>query len=260
MEKVTYIIPIHEFNEEVKTYLTRALESLKTLTDANTFKTLFVGPKLVLDKCAELYKALECPLKMDVVTTDVNDVYEKINIAVMKCVTPYFSVLEFDDMFYPYWNKFAQKVLSKKTYSVILPIVELVNTNKEPVGFMNEIAWDAAFSDVLGFIGVEELKVFKDYNVTGGYIKTDDFISCGKLKPSMKIAAWFELLMRMSHNEHKIYVAPRIGYVHTVLRDNSYMVNTKNDISVEEGQWLIKYALDEYTNKTDSNKKFEENK
>jgi hypothetical protein len=38
------------------------------------------------------------------------------------------------------------------------------------------------------------------------------------------------------------------------------MVNTKDEISVEEGQWLIKYALEEYTNKTDSNKKFEENK
>lgn len=257
MEKVTYIIPIHEFNEVVKDYLTKALTSVKELKYAESFKVLFVGPKDVLSECESVYNNVGCPQKMDCVVTDLVDIYEKINMAVMKCVTQYFSILEFDDNYYPYWNNSAQKVIEKNNYSVVLPMVELVNEEKNLVGLMNEIAWDAAFSDKLGFIGVDELKTFKDFNVTGGYIKTDDFISCGKLKPSMKIAAWYELLLRMCHLGYNVYVVPRIGYQHTILRKDSYMLKTKEEISIEEGQWLIQYATEEYVNKTDVKKSFE---
>lgn len=259
MEKVTYIIPIHQYDETVEKYLTRALNSLKQLVGAETFKTLFVGEKETVHQCESLYKKLEVPQKIDVLETNETDIFAKINLAASKCVTSYFSVLEFDDEFYEYWNDVAQKVIEKHRYSVILPINELINEKRDGITLMNEIAWDAAFSDELGFIGVEELKTFKDFITSGGYIKTDDFISCGMLKPSMKIAAWYELLLRMANNGYKIYIAPRVGYKHTILRDGSYMLETQKTLSIEEGKWLIQYAGEEYVNKADANKTFEVN-
>ena len=256
MEKVTYIIPIHKYDETVEKYLTRALNSLKYLEGSETFKTMFVGPKDICEKCGSLYKTIECPQQLTLLDTTEEDIYKKINFAVTNCVTPYFSILEFDDEYYSYWNLSAQKILEKERYGILLCINELINEKREGVSLLNEIAWDAAFTDELGFINVEELKVFKDFNVTGAYIKTDDFISIGMLKPSMKIATWYEFLLRMCNNEKKVYVLPRVGYIHTILREDSYMIKSSQEITQEEGKWLIDYALEEYTKKEDSNKSF----
>ena len=257
MEKITYIIPIHQFDESIEKYLLRALESLKSLRNTETFKVMFVGSKDILINCEKLYKNVGCTQKLDLFEIEENNLYIKINQAVSKCVTSYFSILELDDKYYEYWNDVAQNVIKKHNYSIIMPINEIVNTDGNIVSLMNEIAWDAAFTDELGFIGHEELKVFKDFNVTGAYIKTDDFISCGMLKPSMKIAAWYEFLLRMVNCGYKIFISPRIGYQHTYLREGSYMLTSQKEISIEEGKWLIEYAINDYVNKIDTNKKFE---
>jgi hypothetical protein len=141
-------------------------------------------------------------------------------------------------------------------YSVILPVNEYINTNEETVSFGNEIALDPSFADEIGIIGLEELQLFMDFNCTGGLFKTEDFISLGGLKKSLKIAAWYEFLMRVCYKSKKIYVLPKIGYLHTVGREDSYMEQMQKTLTQEEGKFLIDTARQEYFFKEDRNIQF----
>lgn len=240
--KVTYIVPVHEYNDEVEKYLTRALKSLTVQDSAEDYEVFFVGKLDILTKCQEVAKKVDVPQIVTLVPTDEEDIFEKINIAASKCHTDYFSVLEFDDAFYPYWNKVAQSYLSEKEYSVLLPMNENTRTDGTVPTLGNEIAWDAAFVNDLGHITKDELLVYKDFNVTGAYIKTKDFIDFGKLKSKLKIAAWYEFLLNVVDNGGTIFVAPRIGYIHTVLREGSYMVKCQSELTTEEAITLINEA------------------
>ena len=120
------------------------------------------------------------------------------------------------------------------------------------------IAWSASFANEIGFIDLDCLDTYMDFNVTGSFIKTEDFISIGGLKPSLKIAAWYEFLLRACHNSLKVFVVPKVGYSHTLSREGSYMNETKKDISPEEGKWLIATAKEEYFFKEDRKKKYGE--
>ena len=95
-----------------------------------------------------------------------------------------------------------------------------------------------------------------DFNCTGGLFKTEDFISLGGLKKSLKIAAWYEFLMRVCYKSKKIYVLPKIGYLHTVGREDSYMEQMQKTLTQEEGKFLIDTARQEYFFKEDRNIQF----
>ena len=251
MEKVTYIIPVNEYTDELVKYYETVFKSLAELRATEDFEVFITGPNDVLKKCEKLYKDTKCKMALSLFATDEKDLFIKINDAVMKCTTPYFSVVEFDDSFYPYWNEVVQQYIAQERYSVLLPMVEMFTSDDKLVGLANEIAWDAAFAgeDKLGFVSTDDLLTFRDFHVTGAYIKTEDFISLGRLKSELKIAAWYEFLLRVSNEEMKIFVVPRIGYKHTVLRDGSYMAITTKELSREEGIALIEKAVEPYVKK-----------
>jgi hypothetical protein len=52
--------------------------------------------------------------------------------------------------------------------------------------------------------------------------------------------------MRIANNKKDIFVVPKAGYKHIVGRDGSYMKLSGSEIGVNEGQWLIKKAQEEY--------------
>ncbi|MBP5723909.1 MAG: hypothetical protein J6X18_10115, partial [Bacteroidales bacterium] len=126
------------------------------------------------------------------------------------------------------------------------------------VSFGNEMAWNASFSNDVGFIDIDCLNTYMTFNVTGAFINTEEFIKIGMLKPSLKAAAWYEFLLRACHNGLKVYVAPKLGYSHTVNRSGSYMDTVSSTLSKEEGDWLVNTAKQEYFFKEDRNKKFGE--
>ena len=248
MERVTYIIPVYNF-DETKDLLKRALESLKQMENAEKNEVFFVGDMETVSKCNVLAsQEVQIPQIVTMIPTDVTDLFEKINLAVLKCVTPYFSILEIDDEFYPYWNSVAQRYIERERYSVVLPMEEYFTTKDEFAGFANEIAWDAAFvgEENLGFIKLEDLLIFKDFITSGGYIKTEDFISLGKLKPELKFAAWYEYLLNVANSGKKIFVVPRVGYKHTILREGAYMTDITKTLPREEGIALINKAMEKY--------------
>ena len=250
MEKITYIVPVHVFNEDVKPFVEKALKSVTILEGAEQSEIFLTGElevitqvqKLFNDVCGEDNKQI-----VTLVPTNEKDLFKKINFAVSKCKTQYFSILEFDDEYYPYWNKVAQRYVAKG-YSVIVPISEIQTPEGQIAGLANEIAWDAAFvgEERLGVITVEDLLVFKDILTSGAYIKTEDFNELGGLKPELKLAAWYEYLLHTANENKVVFVTPRIGYRHTALRKDSYMSNIANEITKEEGIALIQEAMKPY--------------
>ena len=234
-KQITVIVPVHKFDEEVKTLLERAINSV----DTEHCGLLFVGPNDVLISLKELYK------DATLIKNEDTDVYTQINKAALQCVTPYFTVLEFDDVFLPEWYSILSKEVQSNT--VTLPLNEYVE-NAEFRAFGNEIAWDAAFiheEGEIGYLTEEELKLFNNFNVTGGIIKTEDFISLGYLKPEFKIFAWYEFLMRVAKSGKTIYVVPRVCYSHTVLRKGSYMTEMETVLNKDEISELLKKVLGE---------------
>lgn len=252
MKKITIIVPLHEYNEK---YLKRALSSINLGEVKNNkyYEILFVGPAEVCEQAEKLNKTINNFETRSIVNTET-DFQTQINKAVFDCVTPYFTILEYDDMYTTNYFKNMQEFIKKHSeYSVILPINEYITTEEEVVSFGNEIALDPSFADTIGVIGLEELQLFMDFNCTGGLFKTEDFISIGGLKKSLKIASWYEFLMRLCYKSKKIYVLPKIGYNHTIDREDSYMSIEQKRITQEEGKFLIDTAKQEYFFKEDRN-------
>ena len=102
------------------------------------------------------------------------------------------------------------------------------------------------------------LNTYMDFFAHGALFNTEDFISLGGLKASLKVAAWYEFFLRCCHKSKEIYVVPKIGYFHYIDTKNSYSEISKSEITPEEGQWLISIAKEEYFFKEDRNKKFGE--
>lgn len=257
MGNVTYIIPVHKFDETVEKYLPNALKSVKE-TEDKEYTLILVGPKEVLAKTEKFVEDLKLKTSTKFVENETTDPYTQINTAVMRTTTPYFCVVEYDDEVTPYWTKRA-KEYGENNASVLLPLVEFYSAGV-PVSFGNELAWDTAFADEhnLGYIDMEQLNTYMDFVVSGALIKTEDFISIGGLKPSLKIASWYEFLLRCCYKHKEIYVVPKLGYKHTLDTPNSYSEISKNEISQEEGAWLIATAKQEYFFDKDRNKKFGE--
>lgn len=266
MKQITVIIPLHVYDEE---NLLDAIISVYNGFYRNTTTIMFVGPSDICAKAKDLANN-QCKegdgWKITVVENDDTDFATQINKAVFKCTTQYFTIVEYDDGVKEYYSDIMSKYIERHTdTSVILPLVEFYEPNGEFIGFGNEIVWDSAFAsideetreDKLGVIDFDVLGRFMDFNCTGGLFKTEDFISIGGLKSSMKIAAWYEYLLRLTNIGKTVWVIPRICYSHLIGRKDSYSEIMKSIISPEEGKFLIDYAKTDYVNLNDSNLKYE---
>jgi hypothetical protein len=260
MNKVTFIMPVHKFDDEVKTYMTKAFESVKNLEGTDGCEFVIAGSDESVIPTQELYNEVGVGLDLTVVTDSNTDFFTLVNKAVYQCSTPYFSVIEFDDVYNPKWLVNFNEYSEEYEASAYLPITQLVNAeNGNFAGFVNEIVWASSFANEYGFIDLDCLEYYRDFNLTGAFIKTEDFINVGGLKPSLSIASWYEFTMRLCFNEKKAYVIPKTGYFHTVGRKGSYMVETAESITQEYGAWLIDTATKEYQYKEEREIKYDPN-
>ena len=247
MDNVTYIIPVLKLGtKEEKKALKDTLESVKKVLRPDDAVIIAGNEKITSQKLEEGASYTTLP-------TSADSVYAIVNEAVMLCTTEYFSIVEPGETYRPYWPESAK--LYNKNYSVLLPLIQNVSENEKPF-LSNELAWSALFteedtSNEIGFITLSFLEKFFDFAISGAYINTEDFISIGKFKPSLKIATWYEFLLRCAYKAKKIYVVPKVGLVRPV-------VGPDEEISREEVDWLIKTAQQEYFFTEDRGKKFGE--
>ena len=98
MTQITTIIPVHKFDDEVKTLLETSVKSFVATSKNNPSDLMFVGPKEVLDqvKALNLHEA-------EYVENEEAWFSAQINAAAKKVKTDYFAILEYDDEFTPIW-------------------------------------------------------------------------------------------------------------------------------------------------------------
>lgn len=252
MKDLTIIIPVHKFNDAIKPLLTKAYNSVISM--GNDTNIMIVGPVDVINNCKN---TLNDDKIIYLENNENIDFCSQVNLGAKNCKTKYLSILEFDDVFKKNWLKNVETYMKfKSDVSIFLPLTEIVSTDGKMLSFINEVALASAFSNELGYLDLDCLQVYMDFNVTGSIINAEDFNEVGGLKASLKIASWYELLMRFCHNGKKIYVIPKVGYSHMINRDDSLMKKEQEEISPEEGAWLIKTAQQEYFFKEDRKKTF----
>jgi hypothetical protein len=249
MKDLTVIIPIHEYNEEFKKYLLDAVESTLKQTNSDFIETiLIVSPEEVRDNLIIL-KELADPKIKYLINPGKTDYCNQINLAAKEIKTKYFSVLGFDDQYNLKWFDNVEKYIKNMPeISVYLPIINFVNKEDKIVATINEIIWAMAFvkDAELGVIDNNILQKYYDFSVSGGVFRTDDFIECGMLKPSINLCFWYEYLLRATNEGLKVFVIPKNGYYQTIEREGSLLDVLEKTMDVKERAWWIKLATKEY--------------
>lgn len=275
MEKsnISVIIPIHTVID-LDQYLPKALESVT--------KNTVQPDEILIVRCAcpEVTEFLsgydfgDLVNKVRVVETQkTKEFAHMVNSAVEEVNTDYFSILEFDDEYSSIWFKNAVKYI--KAYpdvDVFLSHVIDVNEKNEFVGTTNEVTWslgfvqgmtpEESFSN-LGFLDLEALKTFPNFQISGAVIKKTTFEDIGGIKNNLKLSFVYEFLLRMTYNGYKVMTIPKSGYKHMNMRPYSLFWRYRNDdrykLSQDEGKFWMQTAMKEYFFNFDREIKYEGN-
>ena len=242
MSNIAVIIPLHEYNDDVKVLLLRAIDSVPSEYEVR------VSCRNGLSE--SIKKA--CKTKKNVVIYESEnadspyDFCTLVNQAVGG--SDWFSVLEYDDVYTDIWFDNFKKYADYYTdVSVFTPLEDLLDYTKQNfIGIGNESVWASSFSNELGYIDNDCLQNFFDFYMTGSIFRTDDWIEIGGLKPKIKLTFWYEFLLRATHNGKKIYVIPKVGYKHYLGRNGSLVESYRKSIDEDESNFWVKVAKKEY--------------
>lgn len=238
------IIPIHTFDDTVKELLGKAIQSVNI---TNCLIRLSTTKEIAMRQDFKDFK--HSYKSMDVVyqDNDENDTtfYTLVNQAVDENYE-WFSILEFDDEYTPIWFKNVERYLDvDQDYDILLPLVNIINyKTKKFIGFGNEPVWASSFSNEIGYVDSDCLKDFFSFYPTGGVFKTSTWLELGGLK-NIPLSFWYELFLRYTKNNKKIFVIPRIGYKHYMKRDGSLLSIYEETITQEDSEKLFKQAKKE---------------
>ena len=255
MRDLTIIVPLVEYKEAHDTQIDRCYKSIVAADADKTCSVIFIGPSSAIAKVKDLDMEGREVLYLEN-NKNVELPYQ-VTKAVKDVTTEFFTVLEFDDEITPNWLKHVETYVKyQDETSLFLPLIEIFNELNLQVGavaYGNEPVWAASFSDEIGYFDTTSLKNFVNVVVSGGVFRKKDFVSVGCLKPSLQVFFWYELLLRMTHNDKKIFVIPKIGCNHYVNREDS-LTSSFRKMTPKELDFWFKTAQDEYLFKTDRKK------
>jgi hypothetical protein len=247
---ITTVIPLNGLAENDVQYFIRAIDSIKNM-DKKPDEII-----ITICECPDLNKFIDeydfSGLNVvKYVNPESNNFAKQINFAASKVKTKYFSILEFDDEYTKNWISHVLKY--QKYYpeiNVWLPIVVDISPDKSFLGLTNEAVWAMNFSDEIGVLDEQSLNGFPNFQISGAIIDTESFIIFGGLKSNIKLTFGYELLLRFTHQDVKIMTIPKVGYIHTNLRENSLFWRYKYDqeiaIGPKEADHWIQTARKEY--------------
>ena len=247
---ITVIVPINALSETEVPYFDKAINSIKNM------ETKPDEVIITMCNCEDLNKFIN-EYNFDglnvtkLINPDANNFAKQINFAAASVKTKYFSILEFDDEYTSKW--FSHIKIYEKHYpevKIFLPIVVDINPEKAFLGLTNEAVWAMNFGDELGFLDEQSLNNFPNFQTSGAVIETESFLTFGGFKSNIKLTFIYELLLRLIHQDVKAMTIPKVGYIHTNLRENSlfwsYKVNQEMAISPKEADFWIQMARKEY--------------
>ena len=257
MTNITIIVPVHEFNDNFKPYLTKALNSVKTQIDVIELpKVLVVYTDAaerggILDFVSSYSSATGTTLTLTTIKNEgKSDFQTQINFAATNTDTEYFSILEFDDEFCPiYFKNVAKHINSFKDVSLFLPItIETDDKSGGAVQIVNHSIWSKAIAGengVMGYLNAKALSEFSFYTIGGGVFKKSDFFSVGGLKSNIKLSFTYEFLLRFIGNGNKIYTIAKFGYKHVMNRQGSLFQGYLASMPMNERKFWFETAKKE---------------
>ena len=229
--KVTVIIPVHEYNDQILSLLDKAIESVQKQENIAELPQIIVVYAAAIENELGLYQQgllTKYPNGINIlfVKNDGNTDYQsQVNFAVDNITTDYFSVLEFDDEYGTSFFKNVEKYIeSYPDIDVFLTMMIEVNEKNEGIKITNETVWAQQFvgeNGEMGYLNTQALKQYTDFKLSGGVIKKSEFINLGKYKVNIKLTFMYEFLLRALNNACKIFSIPKIGYKHLATRENS---------------------------------------
>ncbi len=182
-------------------------------------------------------------------------IQNQINKAVDFVETPYFAYLEFDDQFTNFYFKHVDEYIAAfENISVFLPLTADIISNGTFIRYGNAECYSRDISELPGFITHDALTKVPMFNsISGGVFKTNDFIELGKLKENIKYTFIYEYLLRITNQDQKVMVIPKIGYIHLLDRIGSFTTTlNKSNVTQEEMAFWFETAKKQfYFAKTD---------
>jgi hypothetical protein len=263
-KNTTVILPIHSLSGEVNISLfNKAIKSIyqneKNLEDIYSPEKLLIvfdGKDKELKKFLIDYDFSSYPFTTNLVeNNEKTDIASQINLGVANCDTEWFSILEFDDEYLPYWFGLFETFRKKKdNVSIFLPIVALSDMDKNLIRFENELSFAQLETiDEEGYLNLKTIESIPNFSLSGAVIKKNDFLKIGGIKTNFKLTFIYEFMIRAAHKCLKIFTIPKIGYIHRSTREDSYLYlllkdnNSVHKISKEEFNYLMyDVALKEY--------------
>lgn len=252
IKDLTIIIPVKKYESSMDELLLNAIKSCKDN------KVILVGENVTeFTKASESknIKALETECSSE------NTYQYNVNKAVETVDTEYFAVLEYDDKFSDIFEDTFNEYKGFENEDIFgyLHLTEIVDDeDKKTIGYANEAFWASSFSERIGFVDIESLGEYLNFNTSGAIFKTDKFKELGGLKESMKLVFWYEFLLRALYNGKKLFVIPKVGYYHLVNRTGSLSAIYAETLSEEEADWWVDLAKKEYFFKNDRKKTYSE--
>ena len=244
MKDLVVIIPIEDIStDEQKEFVTNAV---KSVDDSNV---LFVGSKSAIESLKDVEGLADRTYATVINSGKKHDYASQVMCALKSVKSKYFSVLEFDDTYSDIWFKNVATYIENdndETFA-FFPLTEVIDCNsKMPFGYANEAVWASSFSDEIGCFDIQSFEDYFNFNASGAVFKTDEFLSLGGLKPSLKLVVWYEFILRALYKNKRLFVIPKVGYYHTVNRPDSITTKYAEEMTEKEAEWWVDTAKKEY--------------
>lgn len=256
MKDITVILPIHEFGADTSRWLKMAVNSVNTQSVLPEKMIIVYNPSIENDVKSSITEQESQNIK-DIIeylpnTSGEYDFCSQINFASEHVKTEYLSFLEFDDEYSRIWFKNVKKY--SEVYpevDLFLPIIVETDPNGSFISFTNESVWAKDFSEEMGILDNNTLSRYANYNFDGMVVKTKTFEKLGKLKSSIKLTFIYEFLLRLTFNDTKVMVIPKLGYRHSNQRPESLFVQYQKNLTQDEARFWLNLAKKEYFFKED---------
>lgn len=243
MKDLVVIIPLHEYNNEVDVKLKEAIKSVPS-----EIEIIISCPKTLENDIKNACKKIKNVKVLGGYPDAPTDFGSLVEAGVINSDSKWFSILEYDDEYTPIWfDNFKKYVDFYSDISVFMPLEDLIDaTDDKFMGIGNEAPWASSFSNEIGYIDNDCLQNFFDFYMTGAIFNTADWKEVGGLKSPIKLTFWYEWLLRATYKGKKIFVIPKIGYVHLLGRKGSIIDSYKNTIDEKESNFWVNVARKDY--------------
>ena len=243
MKDLVVIIPLHEFDKEIEKQLTDAITSVPEDVDI-----IISCSQKIEDNIKKIDKKYKNVSYIATGADEPTDFCSLVNKGVENSDSKWFSILEYDDRYTPIWfDNFKKYVDFYSDISVFIPFEDLVDADDSKfIGIGNEAPWASSFSNEIGYIDLDCLQNFFDFYMTGSIFNTADWKEVGGLKSPIKLTFWYEWLLRTTYKGKKVYVIPKVGYVHLLGRKGSIIEEYKKSIDDKESNFWVSVARKDY--------------